>query len=171
MMNEIINKIFVVGEFKRHAEFELNEFKKEFGEYIAKNFSDRVILKNGVEIIAISAIEFRRVKVRDFKACHSEDFMRYVYRNKVKELQQENKQLKEKINTYENPEDLTLMFMYCDEKAKDKIKQLKEVIEEVRKYIDNMIVYGDDDEDWYFKEVHEEHYEKLLQILNKVKEN
>ena len=44
MMNEIINKIFVVGEFKRHAEFELNEFKKEFGEYIAKNFSDRVNL-------------------------------------------------------------------------------------------------------------------------------
>ena len=40
-------------------------------------------------------------------------------------LQQENKQLKDKINTYENPEDLTLMFMYCDEKAKDKIKQLK----------------------------------------------
>lgn len=53
-------------------------------------------------------------------------------RNKIDQLQQENKQLKEKINTYENPEDLTLMFMYCDEKAKDKIKQLKEVIEEVR---------------------------------------
>ena len=47
----------------------------------------------------------------------------------------ENQQLKEKINTYENPEDLTLMFMYCDEKAKDKIKQLKEVIEEVRECI------------------------------------
>ena len=90
---------------------------------------------------------------------------------RIVEIQQENQQLKDKINTYENPEDLTLMFMYCDEKAKDKIKQLKEVIEEVRKYIDNMIVYGDDDEDWYFKEVHEEHYEKLLQILDKVKEN
>jgi hypothetical protein len=50
----------------------------------------------------------------------------------VERVQQENKKLKDKINTYENPEDLTLMFMYCDEKAKDKIKQLKEVIEEVR---------------------------------------
>ena len=49
-------------------------------------------------------------------------------RNKIEQLQQENQQLKEKINTYENPEDLTLMFMYCDEKAKDKIKQLKERI-------------------------------------------
>ena len=38
-------------------------------------------------------------------------------------LQQESSQLKDKINTYENPEDLTLMFMYCDEKAKGKIKQ------------------------------------------------
>ena len=47
----------------------------------------------------------------------------------IKELQQENKELKEKINTYENPDDLTLMFMYCDEKAKDKIKALQERIE------------------------------------------
>lgn len=27
--------------------------------------------------------------------------------------------LKEQINIYENPDDLTLMFMWCDEKAKD----------------------------------------------------
>ena len=58
---------------------------------------------------------------------------------RIVEIQQENKQLKEKINTYENPEDLTLMFMYCDEKAKDKIKQLKEVIEEVRELRDQFI--------------------------------
>ena len=43
----------------------------------------------------------------------------------VKKLQQENQQLREKIRTYEDPNDLTLMFMYCDEKAKDKIKELK----------------------------------------------
>ena len=45
------------------------------------------------------------------------------------DLTKENKELKEKINTYENPEDLALMFMYCDEKAKDKIKALQERIE------------------------------------------
>ena len=56
-------------------------------------------------------------------------------------LIEENQQLKDKINTYENPEDLTLMFMYCDEKAKDKIKQLKEVIEEVRKTLINSKEY------------------------------
>ena len=61
----------------------------------------------------------------------------------------ENQQLKEKINTYENPEDLTLMFMYCDEKAKDKIKQLKEVIEEVRKSIKDFQEYIDEAKDFY----------------------
>ena len=106
-------------------------------------------------------------------------------------LQQENQQLKEKINTYEDPEDLTLMFMYCDEKVKDKLKgvqeerdflfnkqsienkylalennQLKEVIEEVRKYIEETPIGS-------ILEVHcgdEEEYTKpLLQILDKVK--
>ena len=83
---------------------------------------------------------------------------------RIIEMQQENKQLKEKINTYENPEDLTLMFMYCDEKAKDKIKQLKEVIVEVREYIKGFDI----------ERLHEtcEHnlaevLEYLLQILDK----
>lgn len=40
-------------------------------------------------------------------------------------LHKENQQLKEKIKTYEDPEDLTLMFMYCNEKAKGKIEELE----------------------------------------------
>lgn len=43
--------------------------------------------------------------------------------------ERENQELKNKIKTYEDPEDLTLMFMYCDEKAKDKIKELKSKLE------------------------------------------
>lgn len=39
-------------------------------------------------------------------------------------LKKKNDQLKDKIKTYQDPEDLTLMFMYCEEKAKDKIKEL-----------------------------------------------
>ena len=53
----------------------------------------------------------------------------------IKQLQQENKELKEKINTYEDPEDLTLMFMYCNEKAKDKIKELHNKIDEISVFI------------------------------------
>lgn len=61
--------------------------------------------------------------------------------NLAEELEKErkkNKELKEKINMYENPDDMTLMFMWCDEKAKDKIKQLQEridkAIEEIELY-------------------------------------
>lgn len=57
----------------------------------------------------------------------------YISEDKLKALKelsereyQENQQLKAKIKTYEDPEDLTLMFMYCNEKAKDKIKELEE---------------------------------------------
>ncbi len=44
-------------------------------------------------------------------------------------LVEENQKLKEQVKKYEDPEDLTLMFMYCTEKAKDKIKELERVIE------------------------------------------
>ena len=57
--------------------------------------------------------------------------------NIVKQLQQENNQLKEKINTYEDPEDLTLMFMYCNEKAKDKIKELHNKIDKAIEIIES----------------------------------
>ena len=43
--------------------------------------------------------------------------------------------LQEKINTYENPEDLTLFYMWIDNKAKDKLKQYKSVIDEVNEEI------------------------------------
>jgi hypothetical protein len=45
--------------------------------------------------------------------------------NNVYKLLSYIEQLQKKVDQYENPEDLTLMFMYCDEKAKDKIKALK----------------------------------------------
>lgn len=43
--------------------------------------------------------------------------------------------LQEKVNQYENPDDMTLMFMWCDEKAKDKIKQLQEENERYKKNV------------------------------------
>jgi len=44
---------------------------------------------------------------------------------KYSELLRENKQLKEKLDKYENPKDMTLMMMWCTEKVKDENKQLK----------------------------------------------
>lgn len=113
-------------------------------------------------------------------------------------LQQENQELKDEINTYENPEDLTLMFMYCDEKAKDKIKELqatnesltslvnscqeeirkyKDIIEEVREYINNNTELEHDGDEYGYTEwvnIKPQNIvfiNELLQILDKVKEN
>ena len=46
-------------------------------------------------------------------------------RAKIKELEAENKRLNELCNKYENPDDLTLFYMWIDEKAKDKMKELE----------------------------------------------
>lgn len=84
-----------------------------------------------------------------------------------RKLQDKNKQLKDRIKTYEDPEDMTLMYMWCNEKAKDKIKQLKEVIEEIRKIIKTAVPKNNGD----YMMIHDDNYKKLLQILDKVREN
>lgn len=55
--------------------------------------------------------------------------------DEIIKLGEENAQLKKRVDMYENPEDMTLMFMWCDEKAKDKIKHLTGVLKEIREYI------------------------------------
>lgn len=77
---------------------------------------------------------------KEFDNFHAQGFDNKIY-CPLCFFKEENRRLKDKINTYENPEDLTLMFMYCDEKAKDKIKQLKEVVDEIKKVINNQINY------------------------------
>ena len=77
-------------------------------------------------------------------------------------LQQENQQLKEKINQYENPEDLTLFYMWLDEKAKDKIKELKNQQKEFIKYLE--------DESKEVKRDAGYHKRICLEILSKYKE-
>lgn len=47
--------------------------------------------------------------------------------NKLYSIEKENQELKKQLEKYEDPEDLTLIFMYCNEKAKDKIKELERV--------------------------------------------
>lgn len=54
---------------------------------------------------------------------------------KVEQLEKENEQLRTQVNTYENPDDLTLFYMWLDEQAKDKIKQLENIRKEAIEYI------------------------------------
>lgn len=65
-------------------------------------------------------------------------------RDTIADLAKQNRELQERINSYENPEDLTLMFMYCNEKAKDKIKELQNKIDKL-----------EDELDWYKQESEE----------------
>ena len=46
------------------------------------------------------------------------------------ELSKENQELKEKLDKYENPEDMTLMMMWCTEKVKDENEKLMKQLEE-----------------------------------------
>lgn len=48
-------------------------------------------------------------------------------------LLKENQELKEKLDKYENPEDMTLFAMWCTEKVKDENKELKEKVRAVNK--------------------------------------
>ena len=46
------------------------------------------------------------------------------------DLLKENQELKEKLDKYENPEDMTLFAMWCTEKVKDENLELKKQLEE-----------------------------------------
>ena len=101
---------------------------------------------------------------KEFDNFHAQGFDNKIY-CPLCFFKEENRRLKDKINTYENPEDLTLMFMYCDEKAKDKIKQLKEVIEEVREVVKELELHYQQ----HPTMIPSVKLNKLLQILDKVK--
>lgn len=89
----------------------------------------------------------------------------------------ENQQLKDKINTYEDPEDLTLIFMYCEEKAKDKIKQLQNNWNELNEFLEKekeRLVkecsnHYTDSFDKYHA-VNEDIYDELIKVTDKMQE-
>lgn len=50
----------------------------------------------------------------------------------VKKILQENQELKEKLDKYENPKDMTLFAMWCTEKVKEENQKLKNQLEEYK---------------------------------------
>ena len=81
-------------------------------------------------------------------------------------LKKENQELKEKLDKYENPEDMTLMMMWCTEKAKDKIKELKDNWNKLKEWIKE---YIETNEKWYSSELsnHDKEYYKKDYIDSK----
>lgn len=81
----------------------------------------------------------------------------------IKQLEQENKKLKEILDKYENPKDMTLMMMWCTEKVKDENKQLKSNWNELKE-----IIRKKQDHYRYFKD---NRYRTFLsELLDKMKE-
>lgn len=81
---------------------------------------------------------------------------------KVEQLEKENEHLRTQVNAYENPNDLTLFYMWLDEKAKDKIKQLENIKKEIKEYIEkNVVCFKNGDM------LVELNVDDLLNILNK----
>ena len=50
--------------------------------------------------------------------------------------------LQERIDQYENPDDMTLFYMWIDEKAKDKMKQLEEENKRLNNIINETLEYA-----------------------------
>ena len=87
----------------------------------------------------------------------------------------ENAELENKLNQYENPDDLTLFYMWLDTKAKDKIKQLQEENERLNNIInelEKLELYQFTPEYDYDENI-EEHYTPfdIEEYVNELKEN
>ena len=118
--------------------------------------------KEEMEIITLGDI-FRNLETEE----QAFEFLKYI-----KNLQQEIQELKEKIKTYEDPKDLTLMFMYCDEKAKDKIRELENQQKEFINYMMNTIenITHDETDDEEIKGYLIQRGNTFKEILSKYKE-
>lgn len=66
----------------------------------------------------------------EFDNFHAQGFDNKIY-CPLCYFKKENQKLKEKLDKYENPEDMTLFAMWCTEKVKDENKQLKYLIDTI----------------------------------------
>lgn len=70
--------------------------------------------------------------------------------------------LQEKVKQYEEPNDMTLFYMWLDEKAKDKMKQLEKENQRLKENNQNMQV--EMARSW-------ERIDKAIEFINKLQEN
>lgn len=130
---------------------------------------DLSLLKIGFQLQQIeSCINYHKNQVEKLTQENNDLEEKYIIRSEAyNRVLLENADLKDKINTYENPDDLTLMFMYCEEKAKDKIKELQSVIDKSIEFIE---LHNKNTGKLYYKYNNKyllsEIKEELLEILN-----
>lgn len=66
-------------------------------------------------------------------------------------LKEQNDKLKEQLDKYENPEDMTLMMMWCTEKVKDENQDLKKQLEDKEDYINKLQATKDKLDKWDYE--------------------
>lgn len=63
-----------------------------------------------------------------------------IYDEEIKKILDYITNLQQKVEQYENPDDLTLFYMWLDEKAKDKMKALQEENERLAIELNNCMI-------------------------------
>ena len=114
---------------------EPDEYYSQYGKWAILNREQKDLIKRLLremdgadEVIKHQYFEIERLK--ELSKVDSQQAQEIII-----ELKQTIERLNKKIEQYENPEDMTLMFMWCDEKAKDEIKRLNNIINELEEYI------------------------------------
>ena len=93
-------------------------------------FKDRKTLaqlneKDLLDIIVFLQLD-RKQWINQFSKTHNESV----------DIRKENQELKKQLDKYENPEDMTLMMMWCTEKVKDENQALKKQVDEYKKELE-----------------------------------
>ena len=138
-------------------------------------------VKQRCEIDKITEEEFEK-KYRVVKCYCGQPYCKGYRCLDLDDLLRENQELKEKLDKYENPEDMTLMVMWCTEKVKEEnqklqtiannCKQLKNNWNKLRKYFNERIEVCDNRLSSPFCNFEKETKERLIfsQCLEKLEE-
>ena len=82
------------------------------------------------------------------------------------DLKEENQKLKEKLDKYENPEDMTLFAMWCTEKVKEENQKLQTIANNCKQLKDNW----DELKEWLEEKWEVSQDIWFVKIINKMKE-
>lgn len=117
---------------------------------------------------------FKKIDTLKIKCFDAEDALKSA-ETRIQELNkcndyanEEIERLNKKIEQYENPEDMTLMFMWCDEKAKDEIKRLNHIINELENWLAKEYISGNYEE--LYRIGLQDSYDKLQELKGSNKE-
>lgn len=91
----------------------------------------------------------------EFDNFHAQGFDNKIY-CPLCYFKKENQELKEKLDKYENPEDMTLFAMWCTEKVKDENKQLKDNWNKLKEYLNYKSERAVGEDEYVYDEIYNE---------------